>query len=316
MQTVSFYPYFTDGMQMMKKVLVAGATGYLGRFVVKEFKSRGYWIRALARSPQKLEHRGRALEPAVIDQIDEVFEGEVTKPESLQGICDDIDIVFSSIGITRQRDNVSFMDVDYRGNKNLLEEAGKANVSKFIYVSVFDAENMQNLKSVQAKLKFAERLRESKLAYSIIRPDGFFADMLEYLHMAEKGKAYVFGSGENKINPIHGEDLASVCADAVTGNAEEISVGGPEILTHNEMVKIAFETLGKTAKLSRIPIWLGTGILTLLRLFTSAKTYGPIEFFMTVMAKDMVAPIYGEKRLKDFFQEVTDNALNSEPTVT
>ena len=292
----------------MQKVLVAGATGYLGRFVVKEFKSRGYWIRALARSPQKLEQKGRALEPAVKDLIDEVFEGEVTKPETLQGVCDDIDIVFSSIGITRQRDNVSFMDVDYRGNNNLLEEAVTANVSKFIYVSVFDAENMQNLKSVQAKLRFAERLKNSELAYSIIRPNGFFADMLEYLHMAEKGKAYVFGSGNNKINPIHGEDLAGVCADAATGNEEEISVGGPEILTHNEMVKIAFETLGKKTKLFRIPIWLGSGILSLLRLFTSAKTYGPIEFFMTVLARDMVAPIYGEKRLKDFFQEIAGSA--------
>ncbi len=66
----------------MQKVIVAGATGYLGRFVVQEFKKRGYWVRALARNPQKLEKTGRFLEPAVKDQTDEVFVGEVTKPES------------------------------------------------------------------------------------------------------------------------------------------------------------------------------------------------------------------------------------------
>ena len=38
--------------------------------------------------------------------------------------------------------------------------------------------------------------------------------MLEYLQMAKKGRAYVFGSGENKINPIHGEDLAEICVKA------------------------------------------------------------------------------------------------------
>ena len=36
------------------KVLVAGANGYLGRFVVREFKRRGYWVRALARNPGRL----------------------------------------------------------------------------------------------------------------------------------------------------------------------------------------------------------------------------------------------------------------------
>ncbi len=39
-----------------QKVLVARATGYLGGFVVKEFKSRGYYVRALARSPENWNH--------------------------------------------------------------------------------------------------------------------------------------------------------------------------------------------------------------------------------------------------------------------
>jgi hypothetical protein len=82
----------------------------------------------LARNPQKLEKTGPFLEPAVKDQTDEVFVGEVTKPETLHGLCDGIDIIFSSIGITRQRDKVSFMEVDYQGNKNLLELAMKAAV--------------------------------------------------------------------------------------------------------------------------------------------------------------------------------------------
>ena len=47
----------------MKRVLVAGATGYLGRYVVKEFKKQGYWVRALARSADKLE--------ALTDEVDE-----------------------------------------------------------------------------------------------------------------------------------------------------------------------------------------------------------------------------------------------------
>jgi uncharacterized protein YbjT (DUF2867 family) len=279
----------------MKKVLVAGATGYLGGFVAKEFKRRGHFIRALARNPEKSEN--------LKGYIDEIFIGEVTDSNSLRGICKDINIVFSSIGITKQKDGLTYMDVDYQGNKNLLEEAKKEGISKFIYVSVFNTEKMKNLKGIQAKIRFEDELKESGLDYSIVYPNGFFSDMLDILQMAKKGKGYVFGSGAYKMNPIHGEDLAEVCVNAAAGDEKEINVGGPDVLTHNKIVAIAFDSLNKKIKISRIPIWLRNFILVTLRLFTSVKFYGPIEFFMTVLAIDMIAPKYGKYHLKDFFLE-------------
>ena len=87
----------------MEKVLVAGATGYLGRYLVKELKKQNYWVRALARNANKFDD--------LSEHIDEVFEAEVTKPENLSGICDSIDVVISSIGITRQKDGLTYMDV-------------------------------------------------------------------------------------------------------------------------------------------------------------------------------------------------------------
>ncbi|MFC1493152.1 SDR family oxidoreductase [candidate division KSB1 bacterium] len=277
----------------MKKVLVAGATGYLGRFVVQEFKKQDYHVRALARDASKIE--------SVREYIDEEHIGEVTNPDSLKGICEDIDIVFSSIGITKQKDGLTYLDVDYKGNKNLLEEAKKSGVSRFIFVSVFNIEKMQDLKAVQAKLKFEEELKSSGLTYTIIYPNGFFSDMLEYLKMAKKGKGYVFGNGDYRINPIHGKDLAKVCANAAQGDEKEIKVGGPDILTHNEILRIAFEAVRKPVKISRIPIWMRNFILVITRALTSVKSYGPLEFFMTVLAMDMIAPTHGKYHLKDFF---------------
>ena len=279
----------------MKRVLVAGATGYLGRYVVKEFKKQGFWVRALARNATKLEK--------INEYIDKKFTGEITDPNSLSGICKEIDIVFSSVGITKQKDGLTYMDVDYQGNVNLLEEAEKEGVTKFIFVSVFNAENMKNLKGIQAKVRFEEELKKSGLNFSIVYPNGFFSDMLDYQQMAKKGRGYVFGSGKNKINPIHGEDLAIICVNAAAGDEKEIKVGGPDILTHNEILTIAFKSLNKKIKISRIPNWIRKFLLATLRIFTSVKTYGPLEFFMTVLAMDLVAPSYGKHHLKDFFLE-------------
>ena len=279
----------------MKKVLVAGATGYLGKFVVKAFKKQGYWVRALARNAAKLENLN--------DCYDEIFIGEVINPNSLKGICKGVDIVFTSIGITKQKDNLTYMDVDYQANKNLLVEAKRAGVKKFIYISVFGVEKMKNLKAIQAKLKFEEDLKKSGLDYSIIYPNGFFSDMMEYLEMAKKGKGLVIGTGENKINPIHGADLAEICINAVEGDETEIKVGGPEVLTHREIFEIAFGVLNKKVKISGFPLWIRNIMLGLARTFTSVNIYGPLEFFMTVLSMDLVAPKYGKHHLKDFFLE-------------
>lgn len=283
----------------MKRVLIAGATGYLGRYAVQEFKKQGFWVRALARTPEKLE--------ILQEYIDEPFVGEVTDINSLSGICKDIDIVFSSIGITKQKDNLTFMDVDYQGNKNLLDEALRAGTTKFIFVSVYNAENMKHIKGIQAKLRFEDELKKSGIDYSIVYPNGFFSDMMEYLQMAKKGRGYVFGTGNNRINPIHGKDLAEVCVKAVDDPRNEIQVGGPDIFTHNDILNLAFEVLRKKSKISKIPLWVSKLTVGFLRTFTSVKTYGPVEFFMTVLVADLVAPQYGSKHLRDFFMEHKDN---------
>ena len=279
----------------MKKVLVAGATGYLGRYVVKELKKQGYRVRALARNVNKIED--------LKEFIDDVFKAEVTNPESLKGICNDIDYVISSIGITRQKDGLTFMDVDYQGNKNLLNEALKSGISKFIFVSVLNAHLMEDLKVIEAKEKFVDELKASGLDYSIIRPTGFFSDMLEFLTMAKKGRVSLFGSGENRINPIHGSDLAEVCVNAINGNEKELNIGGPETYTYSQIAEMAFSVLNKKPKISRLPDWINKIIISLLRIFTSSKVYGPVEFMMRVMTMDVVGEAYGRESLEDYYRK-------------
>lgn len=291
---------------MMRKenVLVAGATGYLGRYVVQEFKRRGYWVRALVRTPEKLQSAGPYREPAVDHLCDELFVGEVTRPETLEGVCDGIDIVFSSIGITRQRDGLDLMDVDYQGNRNLLDAALASDVRKFVFVSVFMADLIADLAG--ARELFIEDLKKSGLAYGIVRPTGYYSDMSEYLKMARSGKIYILGAGKNRINPIHGNDLAAVCVDIAeqTHNRAEQDVGGPVTYTYEEIGRLACDTLGVNEKIVRIPSWLATLAVTLIRPFSS-RWHQTARFFTTVMNNDFVAPKAGSYGLDRYFEEMT-----------
>ena len=278
-----------------KYILLAGATGYLGRFIASELHEQDYSATILVRDKNKFTANFEKFKTIVM---------EVTKPEMLQGIMNDVDVVISTVGITKQKDGLTYMDVDYQANLNLLNEAKKAGVKKFIYVSAFNADRLKHLKIAAAKEKFVNELISSGLDYSIIRPNGFFSDMTEFLKMAKKGKAELFGDGNYKMNPIHGKDLAEVCVDAIESDASTIEIGGPEIFTHKEIVEMASNIIGKEGKISYMPEWVRKMILWSARTFTSSKKYGPLEFFFTVLAMDMVAPAYGEQRLSDFFTEM------------
>ena len=110
-------------MTIMKKVLVAGASGYLGRYAVNEFKERGYYVRALVRNTEKIKTPGPNMEPAIYNIADEIVTRDVTSPESLNGLCTGIDIVFSSLGLTSPDWKHNNYDVDHLGNKRIIDQA-------------------------------------------------------------------------------------------------------------------------------------------------------------------------------------------------
>ena len=283
----------------MEKILLAGATGYLGGYILEELLRRQYPTRVVVRNPKKLK--------AIDHHSTNILMAELTQPTSLVECCKGIDVVISTVGITRQKDGLTYMDVDYQANKNLLTEAIKHDVRKFIYVSVLDGQKLKNLKICEAKERFADELKKSGLDYCIIRPNGYFSDMTEFYSMAQKGRVYLFGNGTFKTNPIHGKDLANICIDAIATEEKEICAGGPDTLTHNQIAEMAFSELGKRTKISYIPEWVRKCVLSLLRTVTSSKFYGPIEFFMTVLSMDMVAPEYGVHSLKAYFDSLHRN---------
>ncbi|MEH6589612.1 MAG: SDR family oxidoreductase [Halioglobus sp.] len=286
----------------IKRVLVAGATGYLGKFAVRAFKEQGYYVRVLTRSQERLHETGPFTAPALTpDDYDDVFVGEITKPETLAGMLEGIDLVFSCVGISRQRDGLTFEQVDYQCNKNLLDLAEASKVKRFTYVSMQGAENIMQLAITQAHEKIVAALKDSSMEYRIVRPCGYFSDMGALYDMAKSGRAFLVGDGTNKMSPIHGRDLARVCVETSEGDELEVEAGGPDTMTQREAAELAFDVVGKPAKIMVIPMWLARGLVKFIGLLSTQ--FGDLaEFIVTAGEIDGVGPKRGETTLRSYFE--------------
>jgi uncharacterized protein YbjT (DUF2867 family) len=286
----------------LKRVLVAGATGYLGKYAVQAFKQRGYFVRVLTRSEERLYERGPFTAPALSkDDFDELFVGEVSQPETLAGAMDDIDLVYSCVGISRQRDGLTFEQVDYQCNKNLIELAEASGVKRFTYVSMQGAENIMQLAITQAHEKVVDALKASSMEHRIVRPCGYFSDMGVLYDMAKKGRSFLVGTGNNKMSPIHGRDLANVCVDVSEGDELDVEAGGPEIMTQKEAAELAFEVAGNPVKITVIPLWVARGLVKVIGVLSSQ--FGDLaDFIVTAGEIDGIGPPLGSTTLRSYFE--------------
>jgi uncharacterized protein YbjT (DUF2867 family) len=288
--------------EKIKRVVIAGATGYLGKYAVREFKRQGYYVRILTRSEARLYEPGPFTAPALTeDDFDDVFVGEITQPETLAGLLDGIDLVYSSVGISRQRDGLTFEQVDYQCNKNLIDLAESSGAKRFIYVSMQGAENIMQLAITQAHEKVVTALKNSSMEYRIVRPCGYFSDMGVLYDMAKKGRAFLVGEGTNNMNPIHGGDLARVCVETSEGSELEVEAGGPDIMTQREAAELAFDVAGKPPRITVIPIWVARGLAKFIALLSTQ--FGDLaDFIVTAGEIDGVGPQRGSTTLRSYFE--------------
>lgn len=280
----------------MKHVLIAGATGYLGRYLCVEYQHRGWEVSALVRKNSR--HDGL--------HAHRLIEAEATWPEALTGCMADVDLVVSALGITRQTDGMRYWDVDYQANANLLDEALRSDVRQFAYVHVLNADRMGQVPLVAAKSAFVRKLRAAPIASNVIAPTGYFSDMADFLTMARAGRIWLFGDGQQRINPIHGADLAKTIFDAVVMGESHVPVGGPETYTQNDLARLCFALLNRPARITHLPDFLRRAALHVLPRITPRRIAGPAQFFLTASSMNMTAPPTGNLHLAEHLKSTID----------
>lgn len=282
-------------------VLVVGATGYLGRYIVAHLREAGYPVRALARNPRQLA----AMEKKGV----EVFAGQVTRPETLTGLCDGISAVVSTLGVRGLSRRPTPWEVDFQGNLNVLTAAKSARVQRFIFVGVLHARKWRtSIPVLEPRERFIDILSQSGFAWTVLRPPGAFNDMELIFQQASRGRVFLIGTGEARINPIHALDIAREIRRSLEDpNMQERSydIGGPDIFTYAQIAQLAFRALGTKPHITHIAPRLLSGVAQTLHPF-NPNAAGFLRFFRQVTTTDMVAPLTGQEHLNDLFVQLAN----------
>lgn len=308
------------------RVVIFGATGYIGRFVTLEFIRCGYEVVAFARERSGIGARNtRETVTADFKGATVVF-GDVTKSEDVAKAFeykknekeDIISTVVVSCLASRSGGIKDSNDIDYEATLNTLVQGRlHGNLSHFILLSAICVQKPE-LGFQKAKLKLESMLTEesekdSSFSYSIVRPTAFFKSLAAQIERMKNGSAFImFGDGDlSKCNALSEKDLASFMVECATDDAKRnqiLPVGGPgQPVTPKQQAELLFKILDKKPKYVRLPIAimdfsiaLLDGIAKVLPFAKETVEFARIGRYYAV--EDMVGPQYGTDTLEQFFE--------------
>ena len=187
---------------------------------------------------------------------------------------------------------------------NLLNEAKKAGVKNFVYISVIRANEGPKVPMVNSKYMFEQELVKSGLKYCILRPTGYFYDIVKvFKPMIEKGQVTLLGKKPVSCNVIDTPDFAEFIVNHMLDDNKLYNIGGKETYTYEEIARMCFEAAGKEPVIKRAPTFLFDVLASLPKNKKNGKA-AIIRFSKFTLSQDMVGDTkYGEHSFKQFIKD-------------
>ena len=264
------------------KVVLAGAFGNLGADILKCLCRDGHEVVAADLKETPVEGCEGKYTFVAID---------ATNPDTMKGLCDGADVVITTVGLTGASTRFTAYDIDYKGNMNLYEEAKRAGVKKFNYVSVIscDEPGAEKVPMLHAKYLVEEEIKGQDMDYVIYRPTGYFYDIAKvFKPYVDKGEMQLLkGYHGVKANVVDCPDFAKFIYDHMLDTNKLYEVGGKETYTYEEMAKMCFRAAGKPCVIKDSPIWM-FGLLANLPAIKKAGKHDIILFSKWTLSHDLV----------------------------
>jgi len=272
-----------------RKILLVGATGFLGAKILRELARDGsVALRAMSR-------RGA---PADAAPGVEWVRGDMMDPASLDAALGGVDVVVTSAnGYMKET-----LAADFQGNRNLIEAAARAGVKRFVFLSIVACDKAPEVPHFHAKTVAENLIKASGLPHVFIRAPAFLDQSPDYVaDGAKAGRFFAVGDKTTPWSYVLTDDLAASLAKAATYQGEEIAHQTIDISwrdgakNQREMADLIGETTGKTLSLWVVP-WFLLGLLVRpIKLF-SELGYDLIMMFLFFRTGRFVADTIQQER--------------------
>jgi len=233
------------------KVLVVGATGTLGRQIVRHAIDQGHQVRCLVRSQRKaafLKEWGA-----------ELVGGTLRDKNTIIAALEGMDAVIDA-ATARATDSASIKQVDWDGKVNLIQAAKTAGVDRFIFFSILNAEKYPNVPLMEIKRCTEKFLAESGLKYTILRPCGFMQGLIGQYAIPMLDNQTVWITGESTaIAYMDTQDIAKFAVRALEVPetvGQSYPVVGSKAWKAEEIIEVCERLSGKEGKIWRLPMGL------------------------------------------------------------
>ena len=232
-------------------ILVTGATGFIGRHLVSHLLAEGYRVRCLVRPGQAddLHWEGQP----------EIVEGHILDDEALFRAVSGVYVIIHLANAQWWGRHRELERIEIAGTRRLVAAARSARVGRIITLSHLGAAPSSAYPLLQVKGVVEEIIRDSGLAYTIIRSGVVFGEedaFVNHIAMTLRVNPLFFlmpGRGEVVLHPIYIDDLIealSISLKKVDLVDSVLEIGGPEYITVEDMIR----TVMRVARMPRLII--------------------------------------------------------------
>ena len=237
-----------------RRVLVTGATGFVGRHVVQALVELGMRVRAVAHT--------HGSEPVAAGEGVEVCYADVTEPSSWQAAMEGVDAVIHLVAIIRERGGLTFDRVNHQGTAHVVAAARQAGVRCFVHLSAIGAQDDPRFPYLQSKMRGEQVVLQSGIPYTILRGSILFGPGDEFINtlagvVRVSPLAPVAGNGNTRFQPIHVQDMAMCLVKALERDdlrGQTIEIGGPAYLTYDQIIGVIARTYRKWRHSVHVPM--------------------------------------------------------------